>query len=68
MTAFFLLKNCPWAEKTATPCLCLLDDLSMATPAWPTPMRALLISKFQPVVVNLKVCCELGDVPHTHPK
>ena len=35
----------PWAEKTATPCLCLLDDLSMATPAWPTPMRA-LISKF----------------------
>ena len=43
----FFWKNCPWAEKTATPCLCLLPAAQplLATPAWPTPMRA-LISKF----------------------
>ena len=43
MTTFFR-ENLP-VDGASKPCICLEDDLFMATPAWPMPMRALMSVK-----------------------
>ena len=52
--------------------LLLLPRLALAAP-WPHVPPVAMASappggRRRPVVVNLKICCELGDVPHTSPE